>query len=588
MQRQSLQRFRQASARTYDSLSLTDKEFTVKECSQELNTIVEEQASLKGSLDKIRTKIPKTRQAMQESSSRLAESKATVQSASSRVNIVKSLLSEQRKGHLNGVHGRLGDLGIIGKDYDAAVTTALGGSLDHIVVDTVAQGQACIAHLKRTGMGRTTFICLDKLPKYKTAKINTPEDSARLFDLIEVREEIFANAFYHVARDTLVGSDLAQAKKIAFGGGKRWRVVTLDGQVIDASGTMSGGGSRVARGGMAASFANHKAAKGGDGDAAGIALLEQECLDFDRVIVDLKEQLAAMERRGEEIARLVPAARLALDKAKLDLGYVVGDIKQTEGEIDELVRGGDTVDQADIDRMGQLKAQILKDKASLEKKRESCAGIEQEIADLQEEIMKVGGIRLRTQKAVHDGIAEQIDTCNQGLTRLMVEKSTREKSLVKLEAALEKKNVDLEESNQELETLIIDLSKQREAVVDVRERVQEAKNILEEKETELEGITKELEEKTAVIDKIRDSEQNLSLKQTQGKKKLAEIKSSLAVYEKQLGSLKLNEFEYALMLIKVAVMMKKRMRKWMMFWSCSTTINVRKSMQLSFRTRLMS
>jgi chromosome segregation ATPase len=203
--------------------------------------------------------------------------------------------------------------------------------------------------------------------------------------------------------------------------------------------------------------------------------------------------------------------------------------------------------------------------------------------------MKIGGIRLRTQKAVHDGIAEQIDTCNQGLTRLMVEKSTREKSLVKLEAALEKKNVDLEESNQELETLINDLSKQREAAIDVRERVQEAKNILEEKETELDVITKELEEKTAVIDKIRDSEQNLSLKQTQGKKKLAEIKSSLAVYEKQLGSLKLNEFEYILMsLMIVAAMMKKRTRKWMMYWSCLTMINVRKWMLLYFRTRWTS
>lgn len=497
-----------------------------------------------GTLDKIRRKIPKTRQAMQESSSRLAESKATVQSASSRVNIVKSLLSEQNKGRLEGVHGRLGDLGIIGKDFDVAVSTALGGSLDHIVVDTVAQGQACIAHLKKTGMGRTTFICLDKLPNYKTANIDTPEDSSRLFDLIEVREPKFAKAFYHVARDTLVGTDLTQAKRVAFGGGKRWRVVTLDGQVIDASGTMSGGGNRVSRGGMSATFAKHTAAKGGDGDASGIALLEQECLDYDTKMGDLKEMLEETEKRGEEISKLVPNAKLALKKANLDLEAVVGEIKQVEGEIEELVRGGDTVDQADIDRMGALKAEITKGKASLEKTRESCAGIEQEIADLQEEIMSIGGIRLRTQKAVYDGISEQIEMCSTGLTRLMVEKSTREKSLVKLEAALEKKNAELEECETELETLVEDLAKQREAAVDVRKRVQEAKDVLEEKETELDTITKELEEKTAVIDKIRDSELTLLNFQAQGKKKLAEINGKLAGYERTLGSLKLHDIGY--------------------------------------------
>ena len=56
-------------------------------------------------------------------------------------------------------------------------------------------------------------------------------------------------AFYFALRDTLVAKDLDQATRIAYGA-QRHRVVTLDGQVIEPSGTMSGGGGRVSKGRM--------------------------------------------------------------------------------------------------------------------------------------------------------------------------------------------------------------------------------------------------------------------------------------------------------------------------------------------------
>lgn len=57
----------------------------------------------------------------------------------------------------------------------------------------------------------------------------------------------YATAFYFAMRDTLVAKDLESATAIAYGA-KRWRVVTLEGQLIDMSGTMAGGGTQVARG----------------------------------------------------------------------------------------------------------------------------------------------------------------------------------------------------------------------------------------------------------------------------------------------------------------------------------------------------
>lgn len=125
-----------------------------------------------------------------------------------------------------------------------------------MIVEKVEQGQACIEHLRKTNAGRASFTVLEKLSNFNNEmkRINTPEGVPRLFDLIVPKDPKFAPAFYKATTNTLVAKDLDQANRIAFGA-TRWRVVTLAGQVIDTSGTMSGGGGRPQRGGMSSKFA---------------------------------------------------------------------------------------------------------------------------------------------------------------------------------------------------------------------------------------------------------------------------------------------------------------------------------------------
>lgn len=84
---------------------------------------------------------------------------------------------------------------------------------------------------------------------FDLAPIHTPGDPShvkRLFDLIRPSNPKFAPAFYSKVYDTLVAPNLTEAKKVAYGA-RRWKVVTLDGNVIDISGTMSGGGNYVSK-----------------------------------------------------------------------------------------------------------------------------------------------------------------------------------------------------------------------------------------------------------------------------------------------------------------------------------------------------
>lgn len=66
--------------------------------------------------------------------------------------------------------------------------------------------------------------------------VRTPENVPRLFDMIKVKDEKIRQAFYFALRDTLVANNLEQATRVAFQKDKRWRVVTLQGQIIEQSG----------------------------------------------------------------------------------------------------------------------------------------------------------------------------------------------------------------------------------------------------------------------------------------------------------------------------------------------------------------
>ena len=80
--------------------------------------------------------------------------------------------------------------------------------------------------------------------------VQTPEGAPRLFELIAPSNFAVTPAIFLAVGNTLVAPDLETATRWAYDFSKRWRVVTLDGKLIETAGTMSGGGKSVRRGGM--------------------------------------------------------------------------------------------------------------------------------------------------------------------------------------------------------------------------------------------------------------------------------------------------------------------------------------------------
>lgn len=181
------------------------------------------------------------------------EAKASLQAGTSRSKSVTAILKASRKGgELSdvGIIGRLGDLATIPEKYDVAISTACG-MLDHIVVHTTSGAQRCLDFLRRHECGRANFIPLEKMKKGAHDRVvETPEGASRLFDVISPRHHAISPALYLGVGNTLVAPDLETATRWAYEFGKRWRVVTRDGSLIELSGTMQGGGKSVRKGGM--------------------------------------------------------------------------------------------------------------------------------------------------------------------------------------------------------------------------------------------------------------------------------------------------------------------------------------------------
>lgn len=182
-----------------------------------------------------------------------------------------------------------------------------------MVVDTVQQGQTCIEYLRKQNVGRANFLVLEKIDETNGMRpIQTPENVPRLFDLVKPKETRFAHAFYKALRDTLVAQDLAQANRIAFGA-RRWRVVTLAGELIDSSGTMSGGGAKPRGGGMSSKLASDTV------QPEVLRKYEQDCASADAQLAGATEELRAAEVQLDSVTRSGPQIDLEIDKVNLDI-----------------------------------------------------------------------------------------------------------------------------------------------------------------------------------------------------------------------------------------------------------------------------
>ncbi|CAD6897968.1 unnamed protein product [Tilletia controversa] len=514
----------------------------IEDKKEQLNDLVREKGNFQhktaehdADIREMRAKEAQIRSKLNAARAKAEDAKSSASANRSRGEVLNSLARQAELGMIRGFHGRLGNLGVIDDRYDVAVSTACG-QLDNIVVDTVTAGQACIEHLRKNNLGRANFICLDSVKKgLNWSAIQTPEQVPRLFDLIRVKDERFAAAFYFALRDTLVAPDLVTANRIAYGA-KRWRVVTLDGQLIDKSGTMSGGGNRVARGGMSSKFADdemtpEQVARLNNDRMA----LEEELRSHLHAIGQISELWESQKDRFAEMD-------VSIDKLKMDLGISNKRIQEAQRRIDGL-SSQKGLDAADASRIKELDKQLASHNADIEKLKKKTAAFEEEIEALQEKILEVGGLELRTQRSKVTGTKEMIDLSNERITKAEVSKLKAEKDITKLETSLKQNEGALESLGDELSEVLDKIKTKDAAIAEVKAKVDEAQNELETKQDQRDEIKANLDENSESVNAFRSFEMEMKQKIDDHERSFADNEKKLKHWQDKLGALSLHDID---------------------------------------------
>ncbi len=156
---------------------------------------------------------------------------------------VKTVMQEAQRGSLRNVHGPLSRLIRTEDSYTVAIEIALGAAMQQIVVGNEQDAKAAISYLKRTGGGRATFLPLSTI-QGKSLQENGLENCRGFVGIassLVTADQKYRAVVENLLGRTVIAQDIDAAIAMASKYRNRFKIVTLDGQVMNAGGSMTGG-----------------------------------------------------------------------------------------------------------------------------------------------------------------------------------------------------------------------------------------------------------------------------------------------------------------------------------------------------------
>ena len=380
---------------------------------------------------------------------------------------VKTVMREAGRGNLRGVHGPVANLVKTDNEYALAVETALGAAMQNIVIDTQNDGRSAIEMLKRLDSGRATFLPVDTVRGnvMKDAPVNDPGFVGVAYDLVSF-DKRYDGIFANLLGRTVVAETLGDAVRMSKANGNRLRIVSLDGQLINAGGSMTGGSA--ARGTGILSRANE------------LSQLKQrrEKLgrDYDAASIELEKAVSALSGLRYELdAAIEDRAEIQRDKASAE-----AEKRATVSAVDQLralsqsLSGDSQIREASIKRAERSCEDIM---LELDKTRRERDDILADAEKIKAEIAQINAKRLEL-----EGRRTKADKDSQESNRrlLELERASARLEQKKLSAEMEEKqildklwdNYELSHSAaQQLRQPVENLQKESRGISDLRRQI---------------------------------------------------------------------------------------------------------------------
>ncbi len=194
---------------------------------------------------------------------------------------------------LSGVHGTIAQLATVETDYHTALEMALGGRVQNIVVEDDSIAQAGIRHLQQNRLGRATFLPLNKIKAMVTPRGAAPNYAGVIdyaVNLVSFSAE-YATIFAFALGDTLVVESVEAARPLL----NKFRMVTLDGSILEKTGAMTGGANQAFRGGNKTVFGGGSSATTGSMQDVELSNLRSEVGQLEAEKSKIEQHLSRIE-----------------------------------------------------------------------------------------------------------------------------------------------------------------------------------------------------------------------------------------------------------------------------------------------------
>lgn len=358
-------------------------------------------------------------------------------------NSVKFVMKQAGAGALRGVIGPVSALIRTESRYSTAVEIALGAAIQNIVVQDETAAKRAIALLKERGAGRATFLPLTNI---RANPIRESDLAARGGYVGLASELVQCEERYRAVMDSLLGrtvvaEDIDAAAAIAKAYGYRYRVVTLDGQVVNAGGSLTGGSVN-----KNASILSRR----GEIDA-----LTAEAKKYAAQVEDLETQLTELRREADTIRATVEGIAAEEKTAREDLISAQTLVSRLTASTEE----AEQLNEQALREYDELTARVE------ELRKQKLTGGEL-VKKLTEEVARLNRMDVES-TAAHTALTEAIEEAARQVTDLQMEAITRRKDCEAAQsviAQLENQQSGSEAALTELRQKQEQLQKENEAI----------------------------------------------------------------------------------------------------------------------------
>ena len=383
---------------------------------------------------------------------------------------VKMVMQEAQRGALRGIHGPVSQLIRTEDDYTVAIEIALGAAMQNVVVDTEEAAKAAILYLKRTEGGRATFLPISVMNGKELAEsgLESCNGFMGLASRLVTFDKRYAGIIQNLLGRTVIVRNMDAGIAMARKFNNRFKIVTLDGQVLSAGGSMTGGSTHKDAGILSRANELEKLLAQQKKLTEKQQSLESEYQEAQRLADQVEFQLTAAKEQLAENEKLVLTREGLCKQHEIWLQALCEAMASAQKELESLQDRR----SADRERLSSVETELRMLTASLEQTRLSLNTLEGTQSDAEQAAEK---------------LTDKMQALRQDMAALEAERTTGLSHMQDLRILLAAAEGDRNKKLLDIDAIQADTERLQAQIASVQQR-------LAENDAEIAGVRSSLEE----------------------------------------------------------------------------------------------